>query len=105
MEIGIPLLTLAGLYLVSKQKPNNDGRENFKARIEDLPNSNIPDQNYPEPSQMQESELELTSSLSHNNRYDGGSAYTDKFFNPNDSNSLFSMPSMSANTICRQERC
>ena len=43
MEIGIPLLTLAGLYLVSKQKPNNSGAENFKARIEDLPNTNIPD--------------------------------------------------------------
>jgi hypothetical protein len=99
MEIGIPLVALAGLYLVSKQKPNNSGVENFKGRIEDLPNTNIPDDNYPEPSQMRESELELTSSLSHNNRYDGGSAYTDKFFNPNDKNSLFSMPSMSANNI------
>jgi hypothetical protein len=68
MEIGIPLVALAGLYLVSKQKPNNSGAENFKARIEDLPNTNIPDDNYPEPSQMRESELELTSSLSHNNR-------------------------------------
>lgn len=99
MEIGIPLIALAGLYLVSKQKTNDGYAENFKARIEDLPNTNIPDQNYPKESRMTASDLDLTSSLSHNNQYDGGSAYTDKFFNPNDPKSLFSMKSMNSGNI------
>jgi len=100
MEIGIPLVALAGLYLVSKQKPNNGGAENFKVRIEDLPNSNIPDKNYPDDNQTSAAELDLTSSLSHNNKYEG-SAYTDKYFNPNESDTRFAMPSMySGNISC-----
>jgi hypothetical protein len=96
MEIGIPLVALAGLYLVSKQKPDKEG---FDRRIDDLPNTNIPDKNYPDGSHTLPTELELTSELSHNNKYDGGAAYTDKFFNPNDPNGLFSIPSMSSGKI------
>jgi hypothetical protein len=92
MEIGIPLVALAGLYLVSK----SDKKETFENRKEEqlLPNTNIPDMNYPDSVQMSASELDLTNSLSHNNKYDGG-AYTDKYFNQNAPNSLFNSSSSS----------
>lgn len=86
MEIAIPFLALGGLYLISNQdsKKNDninldEGFENVKYQ---LPNENIPDKNYPEEYPVNVPELDRTSFLSVNHRYDGGKAYTDKYFNP-----------------------
>lgn len=68
MEIMIlPLIGIAGLYMIKKQK-NVETYEN-------LPNTNIPDVNYPS-----NQESETTSSLSTQNKYDGKNTYTDKYF-------------------------
>jgi len=87
MELAIPLVALGGLYIISKQSKN----ETFKS----LPNTDIPDINYPRPSVLPETAL--TSKLSTVNTYEGGS-YTDKFFNPDAPNSMVAnqMPSSSA---------
>jgi hypothetical protein len=68
MEIMIlPLIGIAGLYMIKKQK-NIETYEN-------LPNTDIPDVNYPS-----NQESETTSSLSTQNKYDGKNTYTDKYF-------------------------
>ncbi len=95
MEIGIPLVALAGLFLVSKQK---NVSENFDNQ-QQLPNTNIPDKNYPDMFRIDSVELDHTAELTHNNRYDGGEVYTDKYFNPTAKGSLFQMPAKAANNM------
>ena len=73
MELAIPLVAVGGLYIASKQR-----KENFESSK--LPNVNLKDKNYP--SDIAESEAELTSRLSTVNKYDTPQAYTDKYFNP-----------------------
>ena len=79
MELAIPLVALGSLYIVSNQsktpKPANEGF---------LPNTNVPDVNYPVVSQ----ETEISSKLSTMNKYSGPSVYTDKYFNPYSKGSL-----------------
>lgn len=79
MELAIPLVALGSLYIVSNQsktpKPANEGF---------LPNTNVPDINYPAVSQ----ETEISSKLSTMNKYNGPSVYTDKYFNPYSKGSL-----------------
>lgn len=98
MEFAIPLLAMGGLYVVSnqtKQKNINNyaSKENFQDaskrqnswgvnNLTDLPNSDVPDRNYPEEYQSVDPIKDRTSKISTINRYDGGSAYTDKYFNP-----------------------
>lgn len=84
MEIAIPFLALGGLYLISNQNSNKNENldEGFENKRWQLPNENIPDKNYPEEYPVNVPELDRTSFLSVNNRYDGGTAYTDKYFNP-----------------------
>jgi hypothetical protein len=83
MELAIPLVALGSLYIVSNQKkepkPVNEGF---------LPNTNVPDMNYPEQVSKNGSETELSSKLATMNRYDGPSVYTDKYFNPYSKGSL-----------------
>ena len=87
MELAIPLLAAAGLYVISNQSsqtysPNEERyKEGFDDKKFQLPNENIPDKNYPNDS-IVVPELDRTSYLSVNHRYDGNGAYTDKFFNP-----------------------
>ena len=71
MEIMIlPLIGIAGLYMIKKQD------EKKKESFENLPNTNVPDMNYPS------SKLsETTSQLSTQNKYKDSSTYTDKYFN------------------------
>ena len=87
MELAIPLVALGSLYIVSNQKkepkPSNEG---FRS----LPNTDVPDKNYPELVPTSVSELDATSKLSTVNKYDGTSAYTDKYFNQYSKNSLVS---------------
>ena len=77
MELAIPLVAVGGLYIASKQR-----KENFESSK--LPNVNLKDKNYP--SDIAESEAELTSKLSTVNKYDTPQAYTDKYFIPHYNN-------------------
>ena len=66
----LPLIGIAGLYMIKKQD------EKKKESFENLPNTNVPDMNYPS------SKLsETTSQLSTQNKYKDSSTYTDKYFN------------------------
>ena len=78
MEIVIPLIALGSLYIVSNQSKKEKGVEGFKNY---LPNTDVHDKNYPT-DEIVEPETELSSRLSTTNKYEGGAAYTDKYFNP-----------------------
>ena len=90
MQLAIPLVALGGLYIVSNQseKSKKDGKEGFKGSR--LPNVDVPDRNYPpsDPTDRWSSETDVTSQLATQNKYDGASAYTDKYFNPLAKNSM-----------------
>ena len=90
MEVVIPLFALSSLYLINNQsKKNKDGFENRLL----LPNTDIPDRNYPSEYPVVSTETDQTSELSNNNRFDnGGGVYTDKYFNPNLTTSNASNP-------------
>jgi hypothetical protein len=83
MELAIPLVALGSLYIVSNQKkrepkPANEG---FRS----LPNTDVPDVNYGPPIS---DDTDISAKLSTVNKYDGTSAYTDKYFNPYSKNNL-----------------
>lgn len=96
MEIAIPLLAIGGLYVASNQSKKNiqsNTTENFQTNKNrrngwgvnsgtDLPNTDVPDRNYPTQYPIEDPIKDLTSKLSTVNKYDGDSAYTDKYFNP-----------------------
>ena len=84
MEIAIPLFALTGLYLVSNQSK----KENFKGGRDALPNTDIPNRNYPSEFPIVSTETDQTTALSTNNHFSNpGGVYTDKYFNANsDSN-------------------
>jgi Family of unknown function (DUF5899) len=100
MEVALPLIALSGLYIISKQDKQRsvNDYESFTNK-QALPNTDIPNVNYPAEYPIVSQELALTSSLSNNNKFDSPGVYTDKFFNsdgtpvttvPNTSNSSFS---------------
>jgi hypothetical protein len=84
MEIFAPAIVGLGyLYIISNQSNkkkkeigDDEGFENG------LPNTNIPNRNYPDET-VTNVELDLTSELSTNNKFDAGKrgVYTDKYFN------------------------
>lgn len=78
MEIAIPLVALGALYVMNRQPQ----REPFNNMSNELPNTNVPNRNYPDEYNLVVPELEKTSKLSTINRYDTQSAYTDKYFSP-----------------------
>ncbi len=78
MELAIPLVALGSLYIVSNQSEKNK-KEGFEGK---LPNINVPDRNYPPPTDSYTTETDVTSELATLNKYSGNSAYTDKYFNP-----------------------
>jgi Family of unknown function (DUF5899) len=80
MELAIPLVALGSLYVMNNQ--HNKSKENFRNVNNELPNTNIPNKNYPEEYPLVVPELEKTSKLSTVNNYDSQGAYTDKYFNP-----------------------
>jgi hypothetical protein len=89
MELAIPLVALGGLYVISNQskspQPYRDGGgayENFQTRNTVLPNTDVPNVNYPSEFPVQNRETDLTSKLSTVNMYDTPKVYTDKYFNP-----------------------
>ncbi len=89
MELAIPLVALGSLYVVNNQKKcgKNKKQEAFSNR-EALPNTDIPNTNFPQEYPITNSELEQTSKLSTVNKYTGNSAFTDKYFSP-ESNSQY----------------
>lgn len=49
MELAIPFVALASLYVVNnKKKTKGDTKESFQNLTNELPNTNIPNKNYPE---------------------------------------------------------
>ena len=69
MEIAIPGIALGLLYVANNQnKEQEKVNENFTSRNA-LPNTNIPDKNYPSEIPVVSSELERTSALSNVNRF------------------------------------
>lgn len=81
MELAIPLVALGGLYIVSKQNKNEEQEEGFVG-YQELPNTNLPDKNYPSEQPITTPEYSQTARLTVDNRYNG-STYTDKYFKPN----------------------
>ena len=81
--LAIPLIALGGLYIVSNQNKNNKVNEGFE-----LPNTNVPNVNYPNEIPVTNAETQMTSKLSVVNQYDTPQVYSDKYFNPNTQNSL-----------------
>ena len=79
MEIALPLVALSGLYLINNQSKKKLNNESFSMN-ETLPNTNIPNRNYPKEYPVITDDLDLTSSLSHNNKFDSTGVYTDKYF-------------------------
>jgi len=84
MELAIPLVALGGLYIISNQSKNgtSSSQESFENRTNVLPNTNIPNVNFPSEFPIQNRETDLTSKLSTVNMYDTPKVYTDKYFNP-----------------------
>lgn len=80
MEVIIPLVAVGGLYLISNQSKLVDS---FRNKNSELPNTDIPNKNYPDEYPIQNVENDLTSRLSHDNRYDNkDGVFTDRFFDP-----------------------
>lgn len=69
----LPAIGIAGMYYIKRQ---DDEKKVKKENFESLPNTNIPDKNYPS-----NRESDLTSMLSTQNKFDGSNTYTDKYFN------------------------
>ena len=92
---------LGYLYIISNQNKKNE-KENFQNQNE-LPNTNIPDKNYPNSYSITNPEVDLTASLTNNNRFrNPGGVYTDKYFQPNQSASATdgnSYKSLSGQTV------
>ena len=92
-DLIIPGVALGLLYLVSKQ--NNT--ENFS---NNLPNIDVPNVNYPSENPVVSAELQQTSELSTNNRYDNNDGtYTDKYFGVNNISTIIPENSQSTNPI------
>ena len=85
MEIAVPLVALSGLYLISNQSKKTGSVNKYENFVnhESLPNTDIPNRNYPEEYPIRSNDIDQTSSLSKNNKFDSPSVYTDKYFNPN----------------------
>ena len=82
MELAIPLIALGGLYMASKNSNKNETEESeHQEGFEALPNTDVPNKNYPSEYPIQSSELQQTSKLSTVNNFDTPSVYTDKYFN------------------------
>jgi len=85
MELAIPFVALASLYVAFNQKSDDrshDGEEGFHNKNEFLPNTDIPNRNYPGELPLLNPEIDQTSLLSTVNKTDTNEVYSDKYFNP-----------------------
>jgi len=93
MELAIPFVALASLYLATNQSaPSKDGFKNKDS----LPNTDIPNRNYPSELPLINAEIDQTSLLSTVNRSDTNTVYTDKYFNPTTNETYTNTPGMTA---------
>jgi hypothetical protein len=84
MELAIPGIALSLMYIMNRQSNNTEHTEESFANQNALPNTNIPNRNYPEEYPVRNEEIDRTSALSTVNRFEnGGSVYTDKYFDAN----------------------
>ena len=90
MELAIPLVALGGLYFVSNNKKKSTkeqfvvGNSDHTSAANDLlPNTDLPNRNYPEEFPVLNQETDLTSKLSTTYAYDGPGVYTDRYFDAN----------------------
>ncbi len=84
MELAIPGIALGLMYIMKGQSNNSSEHEESFANQNALPNTDIPNRNYPEEYPVRNEELDRTSVLSTVNQFEnGGSVYTDKYFNAN----------------------
>ena len=81
MEVLIPLLALGSLYVVSGQSKSSKDAD-IEGYEGALPNTDIPDTNFPENYVVTNAETDLTSKLATVNKYDTPQVYTDKYFDP-----------------------
>jgi hypothetical protein len=95
MELAIPGVALGLLYVVTNQ---NKKKENFTNNVSGLPNTNVPNRNYPSEYPILSTETDQTSSLSTTNRFDNTGVYTDKYFNPNSVSNIVDSFSASDNS-------
>jgi len=78
MEIVVPLVALSGLYIINNQQSKK--KEGF---LQQLPNTDIPNRNYPSEYPIRSTETDQTSKLSTVNRFESpNGVYTDKYFTP-----------------------
>lgn len=77
MEIALPLVALTGLFFM-----NTNGENKKDGFTTQLPNTNIPDKNYPTDTPITSFQSDKTSALSVENRFDSDGVYTDKYFGP-----------------------
>ena len=104
MELAIPLIALGGLYVVSKQQRNENELDMTTEGFEDvLPNTNIPNKNFPTEYPIVDSQLNETESLTVNNHYNG-SAYTDNYFKPANRNGHHILGNLENKLDTNQER-
>lgn len=78
MELAIPIIALGGLYMASKS--NNTDTAETQEGFDTLPNTDVPNQNYPSEYPIESAEIQQTSKLSTVNKFDTPSVYTDKYF-------------------------
>ena len=84
MELAIPGIALGLMYIMKGQSNNSSEQEESFANQNALPNTDIPNRNYPDEYPIRNEELDRTSALSTVNQFEnGGSVYTDKYFNAN----------------------
>jgi hypothetical protein len=84
MELAIPGIALGLMYIMKGQSNNTSEQEESFANQNALPNTDIPNRNYPDEYPVRNEELDRTSALSTVNKFEnGGSVYTDKYFNAN----------------------
>jgi hypothetical protein len=84
MELAIPLIALGGLYIVSKQKKDEDEGEYEEGFIggQKLPNVDVPNKNFPNEYPIQTPEYSRTEKLTVDNKLHDSTSYTDKYFKP-----------------------
>lgn len=81
MELAIPIIALGGLYMASKSNNTDTAQENdTQEGFDTLPNTDVPNQNYPSEYPIESAEIQQTSKLSTVNKFDTPSVYTDKYF-------------------------
>ena len=84
MELAIPGIALGLMYIMKGQSNNTSEQEESFANQNALPNTDIPNRNYPDEYPVRNEELDKTSALSTVNQFEnGGSVNTDKYFNAN----------------------